>query len=95
MAGVEHTPLPWVVSDDEIETEGGQYVCHFGYGSEADAEFIVRACNAHYELLAAAKLALSTAESWIDDLLDGTSMVDGALAELEPVRAALAKAEQR
>lgn len=45
------------------------------------------------DLLAAAKHALATAESWIHDQLDGTSSLDGELAELEPVRAAIAKAE--
>jgi hypothetical protein len=44
------------------------------------------------ELLEAAKLALQSAESWIHDQLDGTSSLESALAELEPVRAAIAKA---
>ena len=44
------------------------------------------------ELLDAAELALRTAESWIHDQLDGTSSLESALAELEPVRAAIAKA---
>lgn len=47
----------------------------------------------HDDLLAAAKLALAEAESWIHDQLDGTSGLERALAELEPVRAAIAKTE--
>jgi hypothetical protein len=47
------------------------------------------------ELYAAAKLGLKIAESWVRDELDGTSSLDAALAELEPVRLALAKAEGR
>ena len=44
------------------------------------------------ELLEAAEKALAIAESWIHDQLDGTSMLDDELAQLEPVRAAIAKA---
>lgn len=44
------------------------------------------------ELLAAAQLALSVAEKWIHDRLDGTGVLDIALAKLEPVRAAIVRA---
>ena len=44
------------------------------------------------DLLAAAQLALSVAESWIHDQLDGTGSIEGELAELDPVRAVIARA---
>lgn len=45
-------------------------------------------------LLKAAKLALREAESWVKDQLEGTSSYADAMAELEPVRKAIAKAER-
>lgn len=45
------------------------------------------------DLLAAAKLGLEKAESWIHDQLDGTRGLESSLAELEPIRVAIAKAE--
>lgn len=44
------------------------------------------------DLLAASQLALHIAEAWAHEQLDGTRLLSGALAELEPVRAAIAKA---
>lgn len=44
------------------------------------------------ELLEAAQKALQVAESWIHDQLDGTSSLEEALAELDPVRKTIAKA---
>jgi hypothetical protein len=44
------------------------------------------------DLLEAAKLGLKEAESWIHDLLDGTSSAERALKKLDPIRAAIAKA---
>ena len=41
----------------------------------------------------ALEIAVRIADSWIHDQLDGTSMLDDALAELEPARAALNKQE--
>lgn len=46
-------------------------------------------------LLQAARLALEVAEDWIHDQLDGTGSLDAALAKLDPVRAAIARAEGR
>lgn len=57
----EHTPLPWEVSEDEddgllfgyaIEGRDEEIVAE-GIQSLDDAELIVRACNAHHDLLAA------------------------------------------
>lgn len=44
------------------------------------------------DLLEAARLGLEVAESWIHDQLDGTSSLEEALAEVAPIRAAIAKA---
>ena len=58
-----HTPTPWrIINDDvngkfDIRNSEQKYVCSVGWarnGSE-DAAFIVRAVNAHEELLQAAK----------------------------------------
>jgi hypothetical protein len=68
-----------------VDTEGNEItVCT----SEANACLIAAAPD----LLEAAELALQSAESWIYDQLDGTSSLESALAKLEPVRAAIAKA---
>lgn len=62
-----HTPLPWHISTDKLAIMDTKYntVCGLDYESrsdkpidpmknhEANAEFIARACNAHYELLEA------------------------------------------
>ncbi|MCM0018826.1 MAG: hypothetical protein NBV67_02430 [Tagaea sp.] len=62
---------------------------------EARCKAIADLSAAAPELYAAAKLGLAIAESWVHDQLDGTGGVDDALKELEPVRAAIAKAEGR
>lgn len=60
-----HSPLPWrvemgetfggaVVADSIIDANGGEVV-NVWLSSDADAEFTVRAVNAHHELLAALK----------------------------------------
>lgn len=62
---------------------------------KANAEFLLHACNNHYDLIGAAKTALGVAEEWIHDQLDGTSSLEAELQALDPVRAAIAKAEGR
>ena len=66
---MKHTPLPWkkeifngelIVQDDDTN-EYYVYICDCSSEfmsqeeEEANAEFIVRACNSHYELLEACK----------------------------------------
>ena len=56
-----HTPLPWHNDCFQIKSEAtGDNINHTGFGclpinrsseAEANAAFIVRACNNHYELL--------------------------------------------
>jgi predicted nucleic acid-binding Zn-ribbon protein len=41
----------------------------------------------------AAELALAIAESWIHDQLDGTSLLENSLSDLDPVRKALVTTE--
>jgi len=74
----KHTPVPWEVEDDVIVDPITKKVivncCETDYSSvinEANARFIVRACNSYEELLAALKqianrpFALNDAESSI------------------------------
>ena len=72
MSKLNHTQLPWELEDDEDScyTSIGHYddrgimslvVCRM-HGID-DAEFIIRACNAHYDLLGALKLATSILRS--------------------------------
>jgi hypothetical protein len=101
--GEKFTPGPWKVFTSPHglkigigrETTGeGVADCGFGlWGGDSPEAFAnARLIASAPELYEAAKLALATAESWIHDQLDGTGMVDEALAKLEPVRAALLKA---
>ena len=61
---VTHSPLPWLWDDNAITSRGAVLPVEgigqpHGYPRDAEgpanAEFIVRACNAHGELLAALK----------------------------------------
>jgi len=68
---MKHTQLPWVIkkykSDTDIETKTGLSICGLFAISqqpvEANAEFIVRACN-NFEAL------LNTAKGLLADALD-------------------------
>lgn len=104
--GLTYTSVQPVTPDEEATKQlammnGEFHVCRMNHTAagwrisyhRANAEFIVRACNSHYDLLDAAKLALRVAESWIHDQLDGTSAFDPAWEELAPVRSVIAKAE--
>ena len=89
----------WEVSDagepDYLDGIQSQYCVQAASGRPIAYVFRsdeARLIAAAPDLLEAAKLALSIAESWIHDQLDGTSMVDDELARLQPVRAAIAKA---
>lgn len=61
----QHTPLPWAndcfvvksLANGAVGIYGGIVICHTGgwdvrngRDAEANAEFIVRACNSHYQL---------------------------------------------
>ena len=95
----KHTPTPWSYQHKSdaythiIRGPNNRFICQFHQSTDdttkANAAFIVRACNAHDQLVEALELALARAESWIHDQLDGTSSLESELAELEPCRAAL------
>lgn len=120
----EHTPLPWSVVPDYsgegrgyvagpdrigiVMTPPGRHRGSPKYSFQADAEFIVRACNAHDDLLAAASDALACLESdvasdcpwcegegsWTDE--NPPRMVDvrhKGYCAIVSLRAALARAE--
>lgn len=60
---IKHTPLPWLVDQTDqrnIRTQKRDLVAACTVANsepEANAEFIVRACNSHYELLGLCKKA--------------------------------------
>jgi hypothetical protein len=104
MKTVTHTPLPWrlrmndsgmcngvAVSATVLPPEPftGPYIAEVG-SSRANAEFIVRACNSHEELLAALK-ALTVACVSADSIEELPPEIDGSL--IDAARAAIAKAE--
>lgn len=55
----KHTPTPWMLDKGSLEIIGahGETVVYGLNSTPADSEFILRAVNAHEELLAALKLA--------------------------------------
>lgn len=102
-----HWPVGWIMAEGVekgpmhvADIRGWGYLTGRGHGalglSHEDAAAIQdangRLIAAAPELLDAARLALQIAESTIRSEFDGTSMVDGLLAQLGPVRAAIAKA---
>ena len=59
----DHTPTPWKLSKNNILDSNGDSIAHVNFGDGEimafnDAAFIVRAANAHEELLAACKESL-------------------------------------
>ena len=71
----EHRPLPWKC--ELMGSEGWSVFASGGFGvyprtiatnlSEADARFVVQACNAHEELLEAAKALLNVIDTMTTD----------------------------
>ena len=93
-----HTPTPWIVSEDGA-TIKSKWITSFGTPimvaelsgyiignrvQKANAEFIVRAVNAHEELVEALTLVFHQAENFEQKAFD---------MWLEDARAALAKAK--
>ena len=93
----QHTKTPWESHNGEITTRqenGRSYrriaaVQDYGLGSlpevdEANAEFIVRACNSHGDLLAALKQLRSiNPMSDYNELRDARTVADEAIAKAE------------
>ena len=61
MSETAHTPLPWHIFDGHVIASKNNGTVAFAYGSMADtrgetnAAFIVKACNAHHDLVEAVK----------------------------------------
>jgi hypothetical protein len=90
MAIAQHTPLPWHkdihghIGDSKGTNIASTWTtpddnCPEGRPATANAAFIVRACNAHYDLLEALKAVVKIA--------------DRKTKEFDDARAAIAKAE--
>jgi hypothetical protein len=88
-------PRGWT---DETRVGSVYLLCEGGGHTGLPGSIEVSEANAHLiaaapEMYEALKLAVGIAESWIHDQLDGTSSLDGALEDLKPCHAAIAKAE--
>lgn len=91
MSEMKHTKLPWHVGDVDAETlqiniigepQYGFYVCGVIAGvesQEANAEFIVRACNSYYDMLAVCK----DVRGFLKRSGYDTKLVDDAIAKAE------------
>lgn len=94
----EHEPvIAQLESDDERSCDGVRQVCEVAQGRyelldydeiKANAEFIVRACNSHYELVETLKIA----EGAIDWIRDRVTNEGGLPAIHKHIKKALAKA---
>ena len=92
----DHTPLPWRVEQPNpdrpifiIINKKYGIVVHKTTGG--DAEFIVRACNSHGELLEVLE-ALKELMPWVSGVY--TRKSPNALKAIERVKQAIAKAEE-
>lgn len=103
---MSHTEGPWRIADTDPMLFGHVMLGYQIWSPDTRVAFTERQnvgsaqdeANASLmaaapELLEAAKLGLRIADSWIHDQYDGTSFLSGALEELTPIRAAIAKAE--
>lgn len=87
----QHTPTPWTEQDmprgcnDRITADDGEgkTICEFPYGLNADSAFIVKACNAHDDLVHA-----------LQAIANGDGIYGAQANEYKQIaRAALAKAK--
>lgn len=101
----KHTPTPWnIESDPDVPNAGDKYnrfrieprIAEIFYTNDlgkANAEFIVRACNAHSELVDALKVLRKEVLNCVND---GSLPCSGILhPSMERSRLALAKAEAK
>lgn len=103
MKGIQHTPLPWTCHSGMVwkpdETEDGYPIAYMDRATEktrpterdANAEFIVRVCNSHYEMLNALKDGLKFLDSLPAD--ERTTQVQNRKAFKKMLNKAIAKAE--
>lgn len=89
-----HTPGPWAVClssnpkngtawRDIVSTVGQFSPCYVGEALELDATFIVRACNAHEEMLEALRQVRSWLLSGIPENTYPLQWIDAAIAKAE------------
>ena len=84
---MKHTMLPWVIVEEDMEEDIYYYIKdesyytvvdpELGIAKYEDADFIVRACNAHYDLVAACDAALAYKEAL------GRRVVNGSISIIE------------
>ncbi len=108
-APAPHTPTPWrIVDDSELtiaDAHGGSAIAYLNMDPNekvryADAAFIVRAVNAHDDLLAACKDALRKLDLVVMNAMitpsmlgNGSRAIGSYIATVDALRAAIAKAE--
>lgn len=93
----QHTPTPWTAQEmphgcnDAIMSDDGEgtTICEFPYGLDANADFIVKAANAHDDLVAALNDIVVTA---VDADLRATFHRAALELVVKKARAALTKA---
>lgn len=97
----QHTPLPWYKSRQNDPRDQGLVISEatganvaVTYYGQADAEFIIRACNAHDELLAACKRLASRLQSHLASVESCDVPASDELA-LDEAQTAIAKAESK
>ena len=99
----KHTPGTWEMSKHGTPAYHPQFgvyaasasdhVIVTGKNAEADAEFIVRACNAHDELLAALKRTLARLKSHTASI-ETCDLPSGTELAIDEACAAIAKSER-
>lgn len=105
---VKHTPMPWSgghyssIVGCPVVGRDGQVICNTAIGpkphkesAEANAAFIVRACNAYEDVLVALRCARDELVSLNNNHLSGAAAVVRALVtkQIERCNGAIAKAE--
>lgn len=107
MNEVRHTPGPWFYADEAVRShvldnsDDGNEVArtHLDYYGDkvtgemkANAEFIVRACNAHDDLTSAARFAVNDAQYY---RLDENGFYSISEAAYKKLQAAILKADNQ
>ena len=103
MSNTQHTPTPWSCIPPgnpesnpswAIEFLNGFIVSTLGGNDQANAEFIVKACNCHDDLLAACKDTLADVDFYLTDV-DWASRHKNWQDRVTQLRAAIAKAKPK
>jgi hypothetical protein len=96
---IKHTPTPWIADLEAgaiFRIEGNEEIQVADISAkDEDLEFIVRACNAHEDVLVALRSARDELVSLNNNHLSGAAAVVRALVtkQIERYNAAIAKAE--